>query len=103
MDALLEVPFEREAQEAPPGGQQLHAGAQAALNERELRVCKMLEEVVNVRKHLESGVFGQRRPIYSSSRRDNHLKLRNLALHQRKCIGSVAQQGRATGSATDGR
>src|SRR5215212_11786810 len=61
VEVLLEVVAQREVEERPPAGGQLHRCGQAALDDRQVAGREVLIEVVDVCAHLEPIVLRQAR------------------------------------------
>ncbi len=100
---MLEVSAQRKAQEGPPGRHELHARAEASLNEREVRAGEVLEEVVHVGPHLEPVDPGKRIGGQPGAGHEDHAKFRHAALHGRVRVCNLRQEILPDRGAADGR
>jgi hypothetical protein len=82
--ALFEVPLQRKAHERPARRDELHARAQAALYERDVRAREVLEQVVHVRADLEAFDARQRLGFDARPHDHDHPEIRHLAPHVRR-------------------
>ena len=93
VEVLLEVVAEREVEERPPVGGQLHRGRQPALDDREVAGGQVAVEVVDVGAHLEPvGVLGERGRVDARPGDDDHPQLGHELLRLREGVDDAPEQ-----------
>ena len=101
MEVLLEVVAQREVEERPPVGGQLHRRGQPALDHREVAGGELPVEVGHVRADLEPGLRGQRRRVDARTRRRRSSAASGRAPCARERLDHAAQQRAADARAAD--
>ena len=102
MEVLLEVMAQRNVEERPASGCQLHAGRQAALHNRQIAGGKVPVEVVDVAAHFEAFMPRQRVRVDPGAADNDHPERRDLLFGFRKRVDHASQQVAADAGAADG-
>ncbi len=102
VDGLLEVVLEREVEERPAVGGELHRGRQAALHDGEVAGREVLVEVVDERAHLQAVRGGEGRRIDARPGHDDHAQSGDERLRLGEARHHPAQQRPAHARAADG-
>src|SRR6266849_4862586 len=92
MDALFEMLVQRKTEERPPGGDQLHTGTEAALNQCQITACQVFIQVMHVRTHFESWKLSKRLVAQAWSGDQDQAQVRDLALHRGESPGDFVQE-----------
>ena len=102
VEVLLEVVAQREVEERPPVGGQLHRRGQPALDDREVAGGQVPVEVVDVGADLEAVAARQRRGVDPRSGDDDHPQARHALAGRGERVDHRAQQRAADAGAADG-
>jgi hypothetical protein len=102
MEVLLEVVLEREVDERPLVGRQLHRGGESALHDRKVAGRQVLVEIANIGPDLEAVVSAQLTGVDARPGHGDHPQLRDEALGLRVARNHPPQQIAADTRPTDG-
>ena len=102
MEVLLEMVAQREIQERTPVRRQLHAGAQPALNNRQIAGGEVTIQLMHIRPNLQPIGAGKRGWLDARAGHDNHPQVRHAALRLRERADDTAEQMLADAGAANG-